>query len=194
MASKKEINEAERLKKLVTFKTFLEKKILEAEDDLGNLRTLLDFVNESLLEKGFKRAAMRAQETEPVKKPQEPPALSEEPISLKSMDGEILATFQFSGNSIRVIIPDNMVFRTVTPPFQQFLVERVLNKMQEKDQKEAGMGKISQDRVFNYRLDLKDDRIQAIEIQNITAERLRELKSSIRWTLEKMLEKTEIKS
>ena len=191
MASAKEINEADRLKKLVKFKTFLEKKIKEAEDDLGNLRTLLDFVNESLLEKGFKRAAI--QKTEPAQQIQESTP-SEETISLKSMSGEILATLRISENSMRVTIPDNKVFSRETPPFQQFLVERVLNKMQEKDRKEAGMGKITQDRVFDYQLDLKDDRIQAIDIQNITTERLRELKSSIRWTLEKMLEKTEIKS
>jgi len=191
MASAKEVNETDKLKKVVKFKTFLEKKIMEAEDDLGNLRTLLDFVNESLLERGFKR--VKIQKVEPAQQSQES-TTAEETISLKSMSGEILASLLITENSMRVTIPDDKTFSIETPPFHQFLVERVLNKMQEKDQGEAGMGKMTQDRVFNYRLELKDDRIQAIDIQNITTERLRELKSSIRWTLEKMLEKTEEKS
>jgi len=191
MVSAKEVNETDKLKKVVKFKTFLEKKIMEAENDLGNLRTLLDFVNESLLERGFKR--VKIQKVEPAQQSQES-TTAEETISLKSMSGEILASLLITENSMRVTIPDDKTFSIETPPFHQFLVERVLNKMQEKDQREAGMGKIPKDRVFNYRLELKDDRIQAIDIQNITTERLRELKSSIRWTLEKMLEKTEEKS
>ena len=82
------------------------------------------------------------------------------------------------------------MFNVKTPPFQQFLIERVLNKMQEKDSKASQKGEIEADKTLSYELLLEGDILQEIIVKNITAERLRELKSSVHWTLEKMYEKT----
>jgi hypothetical protein len=44
--------------------------------------------------------------------------------------------------------------------------------------------------MFAYNIVREGDLIREIIIRNVDEERLRELKSSIRWTLEKMYEKT----
>ena len=91
---------------------------------------------------------------------------------------------------MHVIIPETRTFNRNTPPFQQFLIERVLEKMREKDVEAANKGEKSRDNIFSYELVLDGDSIRKIAIKHVTPERVRELKSSIRWTLEKMYEKT----
>jgi len=51
------------------------------------------------------------------------------------------------------------------------------------------MGQLPPERVFTYNIVRQGDIIKEVVIRNVDEERLRELKSSIRWTFEKMLEK-----
>jgi hypothetical protein len=61
--------------------------------------------------------------------------------------------------------------------------------MQEKDNELVRMGQLTPDRMFAYNIVREGDSLREIVIKNVDEERLRELKSSIRWTLEKMYEK-----
>jgi len=69
------------------------------------------------------------------------------------------------------------------------LIERVFMKMQEKDREAARQGVITPDKIFSYSIVKEGDVIREIIIRNVNEERIRDLKSSIRWTLEKMFEK-----
>ncbi len=80
-------------------------------------------------------------------------------------------------------------FSVNTPPFSNFLVERVLAKMQDKDSKLVRLKQLTTDKMFSYNIVREDDLIREIVIRNVDEERLKELKSSIRWTLDKMYEK-----
>jgi hypothetical protein len=51
-------------------------------------------------------------------------------------------------------------------------------------------GQLTPDKMFAYNIVREGDLLREIVIRNADEERLRELKSSIRWTLEKMYEKT----
>jgi hypothetical protein len=64
-----------------------------------------------------------------------------------------------------------------------------LAKMQEKDNELVRMGQITPNKMFTYKIIREGDLLREIVIKNADEERLRELKSSIRWTLEKMYEK-----
>jgi hypothetical protein len=89
------------------------------------------------------------------------------------------------------VLPDESKnFSVNTPPFQPFLVERVLSKMQEKDNELVRNAQLTPDKMFAYNIVREGDLIREIVIRNVDEDRLRELKSSIRWTLEKMYEKT----
>jgi hypothetical protein len=61
--------------------------------------------------------------------------------------------------------------------------------MQEKDNELSATGKINPDRVFSYEVIQENSILREIVIRNIDSDRLREIKSSIRWTFEKMYEK-----
>ena len=192
--------EAEKIKKFVAFKEKLEKKVEGLESELNEQRLMLEVVDSILLEKGFKRAEIAktpvTAEVSPVKEealvelPPQPSAKDENVIPLKTVTGEPLATLYTNQDSLRIVLAEDKDFNVNTPPFTQFLVERVLAKMQEKDSELARTGQLTTDKILSYNIVQEADTIHEIVIKNFDANRLRELKSSIRWTLEKMYEKT----
>ncbi|MCJ7560024.1 hypothetical protein MUO79_05325 [Candidatus Bathyarchaeota archaeon] len=194
---------SEKIRALVTFKRKLEKRIEELDSELKEFQDTLDTVNSILLEKGFRRGDMKevatpkevAPPAETAVAKEEKPALPtaaepESVIPLKTLNDEPLAIIYVDKQSLHVLPDESKNFSVNTPPFSHFLVERVLAKMQEKDNELVRMGQLTPDKMFAYNIVREGDLIREIMIKNVDAERLRELKSSIRWTLEKMYEKT----
>jgi len=197
--------DSERLKTLVNFKKKLEKRIEDLNSELEESQGLLEAVNSILLEKGFKRGDLK--EVKPTETEEEEPptvhvTVEEEPsavpqhaepesvIPLKTMDDVPLAIIYVDKEALHVLPDETKKFNVNTPPFQPFLVERVLAKMQEKDSELVRMGELSADKMFAFNIMREGDLIREIVIRNFDDDRLKELKSSIRWTLEKMYEKT----
>jgi hypothetical protein len=194
--------DADKIKKLVTFKKKLETKVEELESELKEIQTMLEAVNSVLLEKGFKRAEMAkapgAAEVPPSREeliaepePSQTQAQTEHEniTQLKTVTGELLANLYISEGSLRVVPSEDKNFNITTSPFTHFLVERVLTKMQERDAELAKKGELTPDKILSYNIVREGDIIREITVKNVDADRLRELKSSIRWTLEKMHEK-----
>jgi hypothetical protein len=192
--------DAEKIKRLVAFKNKLEKKVEELHSELKELQVILETVNSVLLEKGFKRAEIMREhpaaevlpkeevkvEPEPYPKP---PTEHENIIPLKTSNDELLAILYVTANSLKLLPAADKDFDINTPPFNQFLLEKVFAKMQEKDNELARTGQFPPDKIFSYNIVREGDIIREITIRNFDADRLRELRSSIRWTLEKMYEK-----
>jgi hypothetical protein len=187
--------DSEKIKALVTFKKKLEKRIEKLDSEVKELEATLEVVNSILLEKGFKRGDMKevAPPTQAAvaieEKPLQHVAETESVIPLKTMNDEPLAIIYVNKDSMHVLPDESKSFNVSTPPFSHFLVERVLAKMQEKDNELVRMGQLTPDRMFAYNIIREGDLLREIVIKNADEERLRELKSSIRWTLEKMYEK-----
>jgi hypothetical protein len=195
--------DSEKLKALVNFKKKLEKRIEELDAEIKEAVATLEAVNSILLEKGFKRGDLtevKAQEEEvppevEITVEEEAPVMPraaepESVIPLKTMDEEPLAIIYVDKEALHVLPDESKHFSVNTPPFQAFLVERVLVKMQKKDDEFVRMGQLTADKMFAYNIAREGDLIREIVIRNVDEDRLRELKSSIRWTLEKMYEKT----
>jgi hypothetical protein len=199
----------ERLKALLGLKQHLEKRIEELEAELKELKTSLEAVNTILLEKGFKRGSIKEAEQQPKgtqQKPAEEEAPPKEPkeakpagyqggepenvIPLKTINDESLAIIYIEKDSIHILPDESKHFSVNTPPFSNFLVERVLAKMQDKDNELVRMKQLTPDKMFSYNIVRDADLIREIVIRNVDEDRFKELKSSIRWTLEKMYEKT----
>ena len=195
--------DSEKLKALVNFKKKLEKQIEDLDAEMKDLTATLDAVNSILLEKGFKRGDIKevkppAEEepptvhvtakTEPAAEPRavEPESV----VQLKTMSDESLAIIYVDKETLHVMPDESKKFSVSTPPFHAFLVERVLAKMQDKDSELVRVGQLTPDKMFAYNIVSEGDLLREIILKNVDEERLKELKSSIRWTLEKMYEKT----
>ena len=210
-------HDQEKMKSLIAFKKRLEDKLASLEDETKELQASLDTVNSILLDKGFKRGDLKELPTSPampkevmlpkqeveVQMPIEskPTAAStqgskepESVIPLKTMNEEPLALIYFDKQSMHVLPDESKNFSVNTPPFTNFLVERVFAKMQEKDAELVRTGHLTTDKMFSYNIVREEDLLREIIIRNVDEERLKELKSSIRWTLEKMYEKMKIQT
>ena len=193
----------EKMKSLIAFKKRLEEQLEKLTAETKEVEAALDTVNSILLDKGFKRGDIKEVPEAPVPKEvilpkQEPeapkPAVQHMPepesvIPLKTMTDEPLALIYFDKQAMHVLPDESKNFSVNTPPFGNFLVERVFAKMQEKDSELVRMGQLTADKMFSYNIVREGDLIREIIIRNVDDERLKELKSSIRWTLDKMYEK-----
>ncbi len=197
--------DSEKLKSMIALKKRLEEQLEKLEAETKEIQDTLGTVNQILLEKGFKRGdinevtAQTAIPKEVVlpKHEPEPPKTApanqhtepESVIPLKTMADEPLALIYFEKQSIHVLPDETKKFSVNTTPFANFLVEKVFAKMQEKDKELVRLGQLSTDKMFSYNIVREGDLIREIIIKNADDERLKELKSSIRWTFEKMYEK-----
>jgi hypothetical protein len=103
--------------------------------------------------------------------------------------GDILAQIFTEKDVLQIMLAEDKKFDINTPPFTSFFVERVLAKMLEKDKEDASKGKLDPDKIVSFDIKQDGNILREITIRNLRSERLRELKSSIRWTLEKMNER-----
>jgi len=196
-------DDEERIKRLVEFKKRLEDKIEKLHSELEDSQVMLETINSILLEKGFKRPRVTEESSKiGVLHPTERVGEDESELStikprtevdsvtpLQTTSGELLANLYVAEDQLRVVLAEDKDFNFNTPPFTHFLLERVLLKMQDRDNELARAGQLPLDRILCYNIVREGDIIREIVIKNMDAERLKELKSSIRWTLEKMYEK-----
>jgi len=194
--------DSENVKRLIDFKKKIETRLQELEVELKEYKAMLDTVNSILLEKGFRRIEIKPKpdaaghlseeeeetggvEQDTIEAEVEPESVS----TLKSVNGEVLADFYVDDGSLHVVPAEGRDFSINTPPFNQFFIQRVLLKMQERDSELARSGQVAPDKILCFDIVRESDVIREIVIRNFDSDRLRELKSSIRWTFEKMLEK-----
>jgi len=207
--------DSERMKALVSFKKRLEEQLEKLNAEAKDTQAALDAVNGILVEKGFKRGDMKEVPEVPIpievvlpKSEVESPkvvvqhgpeaskgptaqhaAEQESVISLKTMSDEPLALIVFDKQGMHVFPDESKNFSVNTPPFGNFLVDKVLTKMMEKDSELVRTQQLTKDKMFSYHVVREGDLIREIVIRNVDDERLKELKSSLRWTFEKMYEK-----
>ena len=205
----------EKMKMLIAFKKRLEEQLERLTTESKEIEATLDTVNGILLDKGFRRGDLK--EIPATSEPQEvvlpnheaetptvtiqyahefqkehavqPSAEQESVLPLKTMSDEPLALIVFDKHGMHVLPDESKNFSVNTPPFNNFLVEKVFAKMREKDNELSKTKQLSPDKVFSYNVIREGEHIREIFIQNYDDERLKELKSSIRWTFEKMYEK-----
>ncbi len=85
---------------------------------------------------------------------------------------------------------EGLNFMTSTPPFQSFLIDRVLANMKTNDESRAATGDITPDQVLSYQVDVDGEVIKSLLVRHYGGERrLREIQSSLRWSLDKMYDK-----
>ncbi len=114
----------------------------------------------------------------------------EDDISVTGKDGTLLGNLVVEGNTLTFTPSDVFEFTTDIPPFQSFLVERVLDNMKRTDQERASNGELEPQDILEYSVETDGDKISMLKIVNYGGERrLRELNSSLRWTLDKMYDK-----
>lgn len=176
----------EIIKELMDLRGYLEKRVRELEEETEKLKALFKIVDEVIVTKSFKKA-----EAIPIAAPEKPPQPEfKEEIPLKTSTGVLLATIHVGDEDAKIVPAKELTFTVSTPPFQTFLITRILEPMRVKDSEDSEEGAVPPNQVFTYEVVTEDDVIKELIIRNFgSRNRLREIVSSSRWTFEKMYEK-----
>jgi hypothetical protein len=184
--------EREKIKKIAKLRAILEKRVEEMEAELDGLKTMLSLIDTTLLKESFKRPEINktAQPSQTQEPPKPAPSKPQKKgIPLKTVTGDLLAQIYTEKDEINITLAEDKNFDINTPPFITFFLERVLAKMLEKDKEDESNGKLDPEKIISYDIKQDGNILREIIIRNLRQERTRELKSSIRWTLEKMYER-----
>ena len=168
----------EEMRVLLRIHEGLEKRIARHQDEIEDMRRAIAELDRIIVRQGFQKPVTPAPEED------------EEKTSVKSKDGTLLGTLQVDDRNIVFTLSDRLEFATSIPPFQSFLVERVLANMRTSDEERAAKGEISPDEVLSYEVSTDGERLRRVVVHNYGGDRrLREIRSSLRWTFDKMYEK-----
>ncbi|MEM1545261.1 MAG: hypothetical protein QXY40_01295 [Candidatus Methanomethylicia archaeon] len=181
----------EEIKKLANLKKSLEERITEYEKVLNDLKICLKLVDDQLSKSSFKTAAEMI--TAPTPSQISTPKAGEVESILRALKtGAVLGKFIEGDNYIRVEVSQNLKLDPEIPPLRTFLINKVLEGMRNADLEKVEKGQLPADKIIEYNVKIEDNVFKGLEIKNITdRRRIVELKNSIRWTLERMVEKTQ---
>jgi hypothetical protein len=175
------------IKKIAKLRAVLEKRIKDMEIELDQLKTMLSLIDSKLLKESFKRPQINKND----QKTQASPKLKPKKmgVHLKTITGDLLAEIFTEKDLTKIVLAKDKAFEITTPPFTSFFIERVLAKMKEKDKEATKTGNLDPEKTITFNVKQEGNLVREIEIWNLRPDRIRELKSSLRWTLEKMYEK-----
>ena len=186
------------IRKLLKMRADLEDRVEQLQTEIADLKVAMVEMDKAIIQQGFRQPspafqAMKPPETKHEEyKPQETKTL--EPItdgsSIQAKDGTILGKVQLTDDTIIFTPREELNFTTSTPPFQSFLLDRVLTNMKTTDESRATTGEITPEQVLSFNIEADGETIKVLTIHNYGGERrLREIQSSLRWSLDKMYDK-----
>jgi len=171
----------EETRRLLKMRDDLLAKIERLQGEMGDLRKAVTAIDRLIARQGFRQSTQEMVDDA---------VESRSGASVMSKDGTVLGSFQIDENEILFVPNGDLDFRTSIPPFQSFLIERVFENMRSSDEARTAEGEISPGQVLSYDIVTEGDKIMSLNVRNYGDERrLREIRSSLRWTFDKMFEK-----
>jgi len=192
----------EIIQRLIDVRVYLDERIKSLEDEVDKLKSLFKIVDEVIVSKSFRTTETVTQPKPETTKKASPPTVKiaapsieaaippGEEIPLKAQNGRLLANVYTTEEEMHILPAKELALTVSTPPFQSFLINRILESMRLRDQEDAASGAIPPSEVFEYHVVAEGESIIEIAIRNYgSPKRQREIITTARWTLEKMNEK-----
>jgi hypothetical protein len=190
------------IKKLLKIRGDLEARVARLQEEIADTQKAMAEIDRAIVGQGFRNSgsafkpASTIEPQKPKAKPREPkpaapaPAEDDAQQSVQAKDGTILGTLQGTESTVVFTPKPEFSFTTSTPPFQSFLIERVLQNMKQTDEQKAATGDLSPDQILDFTVETEGETIKSVTVRNFGGERrLREIQSSFRWSFDKMYDK-----
>ena len=191
------------IKKLLKMRADLEERAIRLQIEIGDLQNAMSEIDKAIVTHGFRQSSSgfqpaRISETAKKESIIETPKLPSAPKiemngsqSIQAKDGTVLGSLRVTEDTITFKPRSEFKFMTSTPPFQSFLIERVLQNMRTTDEQKATSGELDPTQILEYSVSLDGEEIKDVVVRNYGGERrLREIQSSFRWSLDKMYDKS----
>jgi len=170
----------EETRMLLRIRDDLERRIGRLQVEIADLRKAVAEIDKLIVRHGFRQPTVKTEEEREEERGS---------ISVKAKDGTVLGMLQIDEKEIVFVPQGDIAFTTALPPFQSFLIDRVLANMRSTDENRATQGEVSAEDVLDYDVSADGDRLLKLVVRNYGGERrLREIRSSLRWTFDKMYE------
>ncbi len=186
------------IRKLLKMRADLEERTEQLQTEIEDLKLAMVEIDKAIVKQGFNQPSPAFQAMKPtelkLEEHKQPVTVTPETItdssSIQAKDGTILGRVQVDDDKIVFTPREGLTFMTSTPPFQSFLLDRVLDNMRTNDETRAATGEITLEQVLNYEVEADGETIKILTVHNYGGERrLREIQSSLRWSLDKMYDK-----
>ena len=184
--------ENERVKRLAEAKSYIQKRIDELESEVELLKLILSVIDTALSRESFTKAAELPREA-PREAPQAPPAEADlgaqvSEAAVTSRDGRELARLVVYEKGL--VIKPLMDLPVDSPPLRSFFIAKVLEGYKRKDEELVRAGEILEDEAFDYEVAEEGGLVKEIIVRNYRERRrLDEIRSALRWTLNRVLER-----
>jgi hypothetical protein len=180
-------------KKLLRFRDTMEQRIGELEQELHDIQEAIATIDKLIVSTGFRTFTTTKTDQGEEETPEEPietDEIDEAQINITSKDGTVLGVMEIEDHTITFNPQEAFDFTLNIPPFESFLIDRVLDNMRKNDQERSTNGEIDPGEVLEYEIKEQEGKLVSLIVHNYGGERrLREINSSIRWTFDKMYDK-----
>ncbi len=169
------------VKKAAELKLWLEGRISELQEEIERLRESLGYVDETLRGSTFKPAIEMMAEAKEAADVRE---------LKRDKGGGVVARATVTPDSVSIEPAGGVKLKASTPPFTSFLLNKILQGMQSKDQAAASAGKLAKGMVLRFDVEEAEGSISKLVVENYGDKaRLNEILSTVSWTFSRMLEK-----
>lgn len=191
--SEEQMREALDLKERVT------REIEECEERLEYLKRHLELLDTVLKGSSFTKASsLKAEGTAPRKTGETAaePAVSattepapDSAVIRRDRDGDEIAIISFTADTITITVKEGLRLHPEIPPFKTFFLDRIIGEMKRKDEQQCVSGQLARGDIIDCEVKLDGSELRQIIIRSYRSrDRLKEIRSSLGWTLSRMLE------
>ena len=174
-------------RRLLKIREDLETRIGQLRAEVEDLRRAVAEIDRHIVRQGFRQPIPAPARLEPSTGEK---SLDKDQSSVKSRDGTVLGSLRVGEDEVVFEPREELGFTTAIPPFQSFLIERVLSNMRSTDESRVATGEIQPKGILSFDVSTEGDKILRVVVKNYGDERrLREIQSSLRWAFDKMYEK-----
>jgi len=178
----------EEIRNILELKEEITEKIVKCQEQIEKLEKSLSAVDTILKQSSFTKASEIISNSSDTKKEENRVSI---PIT-KSSDGTIIANVFVSDDKVSIILEENVILSSETPPLKTFFIERIIGEMKKKDGQEVQSGKIERDDVIDCIINNSGSAIREIIIKNYRQkERVDEIINTATWSLTRMIENSE---
>jgi hypothetical protein len=169
------------IRKLLEIRGELEAKVERLKVELDDMRKVMAEIDKAIVKQGFRQPSPEPEQVKPKE---------DGGSSIQAKDGTVLGRLAIDADTIVFTPREELGFLTSIPPFQSFLVDRVLANMRSTDEDRATRGEIDSKDILSYDVQAEGETIRSLVVHNYGGERrLREIQSSLRWSFDKMYDK-----
>ena len=178
----------EEIRNILELKEEITEKIVKCQEQIEKLEKSLSAVDTILKQSSFTKASEIIPNSSDTKKEVNRISI---PIT-KNSDGTIIANAFVSDDKVSIILEENVILSSETPPLKTFFIERIIGEMKKKDGQEVQSGKIGRDDVIDCVINNSGSAIREIIIKNYRQkERVDEIINTATWSLTRMIENSE---